>query len=605
MLKKILLYIFVPLLTAFMGCDNDHSTKHQSRQGDTIYTQEAVLTTYGTNPQRALLLLDSAVIAGNVNDFDAELLRAVIYGRSLNDQRKDSAIIMCETLLEHDSVRTNEPSTIKNRLEVLSLLTDLYRSKGYNEQWLKYAIELAEMNRKTGDDVEALRCEADIATVMANLGEGREALAKLDSVIGALDGPRSVSRLDGSIIAMKRKINTLERMDDYDGIIKTSKRILGKLDDFEKNQNLYTEDNQRMPPGAGDRPRYIDFYRGQAYAFMAKAYAYSQRDSARLFLRQFDKTDYAQTASGQRMTASTRIMLGDFDKALSMHEQTLREMGADTFNGAYATILHDYAIMEEQKGHLDKALEYQKRFANMQEALSDSLILSEAHHYAARYHLQEQQMKIQQVEAEKQQMSIILISVAIIALLGTGYSIWQFRQKRLIDKKNKSLARQISENIAFKNKYEALRNKMDNQHRTPEINKETAGDAAKVQTKDMSDEELFKFLRQTIKQEQLFLDPNLDRSKIGRMFLLSNKRVGSAFAQGSEYSSLADFIRDCRLDYSCQLLVMYPDLSIKEVASKSGFNYASTFSTDFKNKFSLSPTQYRRMQTPEATILDS
>jgi AraC-like DNA-binding protein len=112
---------------------------------------------------------------------------------------------------------------------------------------------------------------------------------------------------------------------------------------------------------------------------------------------------------------------------------------------------------------------------------------------------------------------------------------------------------------------------------------------------DISDDELFLRLRHAIKREHLYLDPSLDRQKIMDIFQLSRHRVGAAFAQGSEFASLSDFIRDCRLEYSCNLLVTRPDLSIKEVAAKSGFNYASNYSSDFKNRYTITPSNYREL----------
>ena len=111
-----------------------------------------------------------------------------------------------------------------------------------------------------------------------------------------------------------------------------------------------------------------------------------------------------------------------------------------------------------------------------------------------------------------------------------------------------------------------------------------------------ANDELFLRLRHAIKREHLYLDPSLDRQKIMDIFQLSRHRVGAAFAQGSEFASLSDFIRDCRLEYSCNLLVTRPDLSIKEVAAKSGFNYASNYSSDFKNRYTMTPSNYRELK---------
>ena len=76
-------------------------------------------------------------------------------------------------------------------------------------------------------------------------------------------------------------------------------------------------------------------------------------------------------------------------------------------------------------------------------------------------------------------------------------------------------------------------------------------------------------------------------------FHLSKERVGAAFAQGSKYDSLPQFVRDLRLDYASKLLTT-TDLSITEIMTKAGFSNASVFSRYFNRKYRISPSQYRR-----------
>ena len=69
--------------------------------------------------------------------------------------------------------------------------------------------------------------------------------------------------------------------------------------------------------------------------------------------------------------------------------------------------------------------------------------------------------------------------------------------------------------------------------------------------------------------------------------------MGSAFAQGSDYSSVADFIRDCRLEHA-RILLKTTDMKVADIATASGFSRPTTFNHDFKARFNLSPTEYRR-----------
>ena len=84
-----------------------------------------------------------------------------------------------------------------------------------------------------------------------------------------------------------------------------------------------------------------------------------------------------------------------------------------------------------------------------------------------------------------------------------------------------------------------------------------------------------------------------DRQAVCDRYQLTAARVGSAFAQGSDYDSVADFVRDCRLEHACVLLKT-TDMKIADVAAASGFSRATTFNHDFKTRYNLTPSEYRR-----------
>ena len=305
-------------------------------------------------------------------------------------------------------------------------------------------------------------------------------------------------------------------------------------------------------------------------------------------------------------------------------------MAADTLNEDYAVILRSRAIAAYARAtapansqfsivnsQLKSAYDFQTRYADLSKALSDSLIKGKAHEYAARYHDQEQKLEIAQMNTESQRKTFIIWAAVIIILLVSIFATWLLRQWRVIHRKNRVLVEQIGEAIEYKELYESLTpspartsdacyqrdarkgegNNYSQDQKTQQVTPvEPAIESDLLSLDDISDDELFLRLRHAIKREHLYLDPSLDRQKIMDIFHLSKRRVGAAFAQGSEFNSLADFIRDCRLEYSCSLLVTRPDLSIKEVAAKSGFNYASTYSSDFKNRYTMTPSNYRELK---------
>ena len=610
-----LVFIYAALLT-LVGCGDGKPVRQLPHLGDTPYQQDTILVTYATNPERALTLLDSALLLGNISEYRAQCIRARIYSKSLVEQRQDSAILICKELLGHDSVR-NDAAEQEN---ILDLLITTSRAKPDYEQYIHWATQKAELCQQQGQETERWRSEADIGLVMTHLGQVDEGLAKLDEAISHLDAPGSIDRMDAFIVACKRKINALNELHRYDEIITLGQRILDRLNHYEQHAKDYAEDSYRLSwsDHPNDRDRYLDFSRAQANGFMAEANAMiNEKAKAKEHLALFDQSDYGKTFRARRMIAPTQMALGMYDEALTTYAEIARRMVADTLNDDYAGILRSRAIAAHARNHYAEAYDYQTRYADLSKVLSDSLMKGKAHEYAARYHDQEQKLEIAQVNAQSQRKTIIIWVVVIIIMLISIFACWLLRQWRVIRRKNLVLVEQIGEAIEYKEKYESLTpgssplraTLQPSGGRKGEGSDYSQGQKAQQVTPvapaiesdllsldDISNDELFLRLRHAIKREHLYLDPSLDRQKIMDIFQLSRHRVGAAFAQGSEFASLSDFIRDCRLEYSCNLLVTRPDLSIKEVAAKSGFNYASNYSSDFKNRYTMTPSNYRELK---------
>ena len=565
MRHKIYLIIIIGVLAGLLaGCGDGKTVRHIPHQGDTPYQADSILVTYGTNPQRALVLLDSALLLGNISDYRAEYIRAKIYSKSFTEQQQDSAILLCKALLSHDSVR-NEPAEQEG---ILDMLIAVSRVRHDDEAYLQWATKKAELCLKQGETTEYWRTEADIGLLMTNFGQVAEGLEKLDESVSSLDTPGSIDCMDAFIVAVKRKINALNDLRRFEEIPSLAQRILDRLDHYEKNAKDYAEDSYRLSwsDNPNDRDRYLDFSRAQAWIFMASALANMGKPEARDYLALANQTGYGKSFSARRMMAPAQMALGMYDEAMSTYNEVERRMGDDTLNVDYGTILRSKAVVARSKGQMNEACNYLTRYADLTKAVSDSLHRSEAHEYGARYHYQKQQMEIQEKEAEAERSRLFSAAVAVVALLALVFALYSFRQKHIMSAKNRVLVRMINERIA-----------------QPEERKAETG----------ADAELFKAIDTAIRSERLYAYGSLQRQTVCDRFGISRHVLNAVLAEYAEGLSFPQYINNIRLDEALRMLRGEPEKTIATIAAEVGFTPAN-LREQFKRKYGMSPVEYRQ-----------
>ena len=575
------LFIWGITMLILAACGDSKSVRQLPHLGDTPYQQDTILVTYATNPERALTLLDSALRLGNISKYRSQVIRARIYSKSLVEQRQDSAILICKALLTHDSVR-NEPTEQEN---ILDLLIATSRAKPDYEQYLHWATQKAELCQQQGEETERWRTEADIGLVMTHLGQENEGLAKLDEAISHLDAPGSINRMDAFIVAVKRKINALNDLERHAEVIPLAQRILDRLDHYEQHAKDYAEDSYRLSwsDNPSDRDRYLDFSRAQAWGFMAEAYSHTQNPPngeessylslAKKYLSLFDNSGYGKTFAARRFIAPTQMALGMYDEALVTYDELERRMVGDTLNEDYAIILRSRAIAARDKGNFAEALGYQTRYANLSKAVSDSLHRSEAHDYAARYHAQEQQLEIQEKQAEAERSHLISLTVAVIALLAIAFAVYFFHQKRIVSEKNRALVRMINEQ-AFPGD-------------------STAELSTPLPVREGSGESLFNSVDSAIRTERLYTNIGLQRQDICDRFDISRHTLNDLLAEHTGGLSFPQYVNNIRLEETLRLLRDEPCKTISAIATEVGFSSAN-LREQFKRKYGITPAEYRQ-----------
>ena len=583
-----LLILSITLLTV-VACEGERPSARQLPHLDnTPYQMDSILVAYANDPERALKLLDSALHLGNISDYRGQFIRAKIYCKSLMEQQQDSAILICKSLLTHDSVR-NDPTEQEN---ILDMLITTARAKPDYEQYMYWATQKAELCQQQGQETERWRTEADIGLVMTHLGQENEGLAKLNDAISHLDAPGSIDRMDAFVVACKRKINALNELHRYNEIITLGQRILDRLDHYEQHAKDYAEDSYRLSwsDNPSDRDRYLDFSRAQAWGFMATAYSHSltpdpsprgegsNYQKAREYLALFDQSGYGKTFAARRFIAPTQMALGMYDEALATYDEVERRMAGDTLNDDYAVILRSRATAARAKGNIAEALDYQTRYANLSKSVSDSLHKSEAHDYAARYHAQEQQLEIQEKQAEAERSHIISLAVAAIALLAVAFAVYFFRQKRIVTEKNRALVRIINGTPP-----EPEPEEEESEEETPE-----------EQNEDESENiDLFNDIDTAIRSERLYENVNLQRQDICDRFNISRHALNDLLAEHADRLSFPQYINTIRLEETLRLLHDEPQKTISTIATEVGFSSAN-LREQFKRKYGITPAEYRQ-----------
>lgn len=572
-----------------IGCSGHPSDRPDRplQPGDSLYSIDAVLSVYGKDPEHALAILDSGLMLGNIGDDDATLLKARIYAQSGTMNELDTASLMLEGLMKSDFV-VNSPN---HREMVLDLLVNVSRMRHDHEHYLLWADEKASFCREQGLEVEALRTDAEIGAALAVIGDEERGLGKISGVIANLDRHRLFDQMDACIIAMKRKINILRGLGQHEAVIPLAHRIIEKIDDFSRHPDVYADQSYRFPPDDAHRDDYCRYYTSQAYGFLAASHAsLDHADSVRHYLRLFEDSDYGRSMNGGSMVVSAWCYLGQFDKVLDYCNQVEHRLAGDTLRSDYAIVFRCRALAAEEAGHFREAIQYRKRYEDLIVKIERNLRKSQAYHYAFRYNLHQEQASTALARRKAENNRNMAIAGVLLALVASAFSIRFSVLQRSLKRKNRALVEQISE---------ATRLKMMGEKQESSLGtiQEQPASITSGNPDEMNDEELFDYISWHIRTEQLYLDPMLGRQTLIDKLKISKGRIGAAFSQGSRYRSLPDYVRNLRLEYACSLLTEHPEMSIADVSAASGFSSPAVFSRDFKQKYEVAPSLFRRRET--------
>ena len=573
------------LLTSCMQGRNN--SRHQPSDSDTLYTEPAAMSIHRNDPERALVIIDSARIVGNITWQRAEYLKAVTQYGGLRNM--PLARQTCLDLIDNkDAIKD---STTLER--VYLLLTSIEYTSANHPAIIRYATEASRLAHALNMPDEVGKMEAFVARSMAQTGRTDEGIERLKATLADL---RKLDTFGGVVSyhdASKKLLHILIDHDRYPEMETVCKEVLERLDELEKNPERFGDMQEGFNPA-----EFIDFARGQMLAFLTTAYARQvtqHKDNpslrAQYLKKALDteaevfKTEWSKGIDCDKMLSAAYHHMGQFDR----FDQAMRRFEGtypDTINPNYLICLEQRSVASKMQGRTAESLGYLERASVIRDSLDQRNQREQLNELATLYHLQEEQLARQQAESDARFYRWLTAAIVVGLLAAVAFAIYFYYKRRETMRKNRVLAREIAEAIEYKEKWEEKEGKSKEEAASSPVPSGKIVDGT-------SDEELFQSLRDVILRDRLYLNSQLDRQALVDRFGLSKERIGAAFAKGSPYKSLIEFLTDCRLPYAAKLLSSRPDLSIADVARESGFPSADTFGRNFKQKYALTPSQFR------------
>lgn len=106
-------------------------------------------------------------------------------------------------------------------------------------------------------------------------------------------------------------------------------------------------------------------------------------------------------------------------------------------------------------------------------------------------------------------------------------------------------------------------------------------------------ESIYTSIIQFVVTEKHYLDKGIDISEVGKQCHI-NKELVNKVLNSIANMTLLDLVNSHRLEYACTLLLDNSNRTVDVVADESGFKTTRTFLRQFKSRYNMLPSEYRR-----------
>ena len=106
-------------------------------------------------------------------------------------------------------------------------------------------------------------------------------------------------------------------------------------------------------------------------------------------------------------------------------------------------------------------------------------------------------------------------------------------------------------------------------------------------------EQLYLRIVELMNKEKPYTDAELNRDSLAAMLATNHRYIDDAIRECSDNLSTNAFINSYRIEHAARLLTNTND-SISLIAELSGFANRTTFNEQFRNRYKMTPSEYRK-----------
>lgn len=558
-------YLFVFLIVAAMaiGCTGGRGNGNVLSDADSIYQWENIRKYLMEEPELALRLIDTSEMRGVADVNYANYMRAQIYYGSPTMEDLDKARDYCLRVLNNQ----NPVVDSLQRIKIISLLVSVFQKTPEKYQdAVRYAIKGAEMAHKANRLMEEAEFYFNAGTMMERLQQG-SGIAYMNS---SLELYRKAARnsiaplpMFSSNLGQMARIYAEEKK--YADAISLLEERLLVIERIEKEYST-------APAG------WIDQQRAYTYPVMAYClYMTGDKERAQRMAAAFEQTQAGQQPGNQDDILFYYASSGNAARIQQIYDQLepyYREKG-DTISQNYVSLLALYARGLNEIGRYHEAYQVLDRFSVINDSLVQRERQQETLKYAQQMKTQEKELELKDKEA-KARLHLIIILALVVFLVACIIFLWRITlAHRRLQEKNRQLFDTVQQMIQQADKrQEAL-------DRLPEATLSPS-------------QQLYNRICHLMRDQQPYTDSELNRETLAQMLATNYNVVASVIRECTDGQTIGDFLDDWRIRHAAQLVATTSD-TVGLIIEESGFSSRSHFNTLFREKFKMTPSEYRKI----------
>ena len=553
----------VPLLwfAVTVSCsDNPQKSEPVSSDLKSIYTEGAAMSRHRTDPERALIMIDSAVTVGNITAARGEYLKAVTYYGGFKDLSESKRICL-------DFVNGPEAGSDSVALQrMYDLLATIEYCNGNEVQLIQYATEASRLAHTLDMPDEVGDMAGMIACSMARTGQVKEGIDKLKETIDELIKLDTYPGVNAFHSVTKQLQHIYVENDMFQEMVDLSILALNRIEEFEKNTERFGGMDDDYDPSD-----FIDFAKGQTLAFRTVAYArMGLRAEAERSEAQMRLTDWSKTPDCENMMSTAYLHLGQwdkFEKAMDISGSMIR----DTISTNFITALEIRVVGALERHDKARAFDYLQRAYIIKDSIANRNTRQQMAELATAYHLQEETLAHQQEilareKAESRAHLYLVIGLSVVMFC--IFFSYKWRETLI---KNRKL-------------YELIKN------RNTQTGADSESDKYAPESKEIA---LYNRICNLMSTDRLYSNPDLTRAGLAEKLATNEHYIADAIREGSDGKTFLQFVNMYRLSSATVMLAQNDD-PVEQIALATGFSNRRTFNRIFFNEYGMSPTDFRR-----------